>query len=230
MSCENYRELLVSHLCGEIEREAEADLQLHLENCEGCKQTFSEYSVILGLIKQWPEKEWQERLRIKDMLRRQQRWRAIVFSKAAIWVIALTALIATVSFMPLRWELNPQQFSLSWGTKSTPDADLAAELKNVQTQLVRMQTQDHDWHNDLEMRIKLIMEQNNVEQQKRYWQTLELFGNYMQLQRKADLQKIQHEIASNYDRTGHEVERTNQLLEYVLHTSAPDGSVYEVNK
>jgi hypothetical protein len=64
-----------------------------------------------------------------------------------------------------------------------------------------------------------------MEQQKRYWQTLELFTKYLQLEHKADVQKIQHDIAATYDRTGQEVQKTNELLEYVLRTSAT-GNAY----
>jgi hypothetical protein len=57
-----------------------------------------------------------------------------------------------------------------------------------------------------------------------------MFSSYVQLQRQADLQKLQHEIATTYDRTGHEVEKTNELLENVLRTSAEgDSPVYDGN-
>jgi len=69
-----------------------------------------------------------------------------------------------------------------------------------------------------------LLDQNNIEQQKRYWQTLELFTKYLQLEHRADVQKIQHDIAATYDRTGQEVEKTNELLEYVLRTSGTENA------
>jgi hypothetical protein len=223
MSCESYRELLAVQIFGELEKEKEIDLKSHLADCELCRQTSLEFSAITGLMRQMPERQWEEKLRIRDLLRRDQRWRTLVLSKAALWVLSLTALITAISLMPLHWELSNDHFSVSWGDEAIQNEDLAKELKNLQIQLSHIQTQGEDLQQNLESRIQQIVQQNNAAQQKQYWQTLEMFTNYVQLQRKADLQKIQHEVASTYDRTGHEVQKTNELLEYVLRTSAPVG-------
>lgn len=224
MNCEDYRELLVPQLCGEIEEDAQTDLQQHLEACEGCRQTHSEFRSILGLMHRLPAKEWDERLSIRDLLRRNRRWRTFVLSKAALWLLALTAAITVISYLPLRWELTKNQFSLAWGKSSTHEQGLTQEMKNVQQQLVVIQRQNQDWRQSSETRIKTLLDQNNIEQQKRYWQTLELFTKYLQLEHKADVQKIQHDIAATYDRTGQEVEKTNELLEYVLRTSGTENA------
>jgi hypothetical protein len=79
------------------------------------------------------------------------------------------------------------------------------------------------------MRIKQMLEKNNADQQKRYWETLQMFNNYVQVQRSADLQKIQHDIATTYDRTGQEVEKTNELLQYVLRASSTGDPSYDSN-
>ena len=205
MSCEQYRELLVLQLCGEMGKEEASQLQQHLEQCPECKHEQTEFRAMLGLLKQLPEKEWEEKLKIRDLLRREQRWRTIVFSKAALWLIAVTAMISVIVNLPVRWELSAQGFSVHWGTRSLRDAELNAELKRLQMQLANMQTQNQELYQVSETRIKQLLDQNNAEQQKRYWQTLEMFSSYLQLQRKTDLQKIQHEIATTYDRTGHEV-------------------------
>jgi Putative zinc-finger len=221
MNCESYRELLALQVFGELEKELEIDLKSHLADCEGCRQTNLEFSAISGLMRQIPERPWDEKLRIRDLLRHNQKLRTMVFSKAALWILAIAALLTVISFLPLHWELGDNHFAVSWGGEATRNADLAKELKSVQVQLSHIQNQGQDWQQTLEARIKEIVEQNNAAQQKQYWQTLEMFANYVQLQRKADLQKIQHEVASTYDRTGHEVQKTNELLEYVLRTSAP---------
>ncbi len=230
MNCEEYRELLVSRLCGEIEPEAEAGLQAHLETCEECRESQKEFRAMLGLMKQMPDREWDERLRIRDLIRRNQRWKAIVFSKAAIWILALTGLITVLTALPLRWELSAQAFSLRWGSESSREADLAREMKQLQVQLADLQKQNQDWQQSSEVRIRQLVNVNNVEQQKRYFQTLEMFTNYLQLQRKADFQRIQKDIATSYDRTGHEVDKTNELLDYVLKASdSGDASLYDGN-
>lgn len=221
MNCESYRELLAVQLFGELEKEKELELKSHLADCENCRQTDLEFSAISGLMRQMPDRHWDEKLRIRDLLRRDQRWRTILLSKAAIWVVALTALITAISMMPLHWELSDDHFSVSWGEESIRNEDLAKDLKNLQIQLTHIQTQGKDLQQNLETRIQQIVQQSNAAQQKQYWQTLEMFANYVQLQRNADLQKLQHEVASTYDRTGHEVQKTNELLEYVLRTSAP---------
>jgi len=230
MNCEEYRELLVLNLCGEIEAEDEVKLQEHLEGCEECRESQKEFRAMLALMKQMPDREWDERLRIRDLIRRNQRWRAIVFSKAAIWILALTGLITVLTVLPLRWELSAQEFSLRWGAESSREADLAREMKQLQVQLAELQKQNHDWQLTSEDRLRQLVNVNNVEQQKRYFQTLELFTNYLQLQRKADMQRIQKDIATSYDRTGHEVDKTNELLDYVLKASASgDASIYDRN-
>lgn len=221
MNCESYRELLAVQLFGELEKEKELELKSHLADCENCRQTDLEFSAISGLIRQMPDRKWDEKLRIRDLLRRDQRWRTILLSKAAIWVVALTALITAISMMPLHWELSDDHFAVSWGEESIRNEDLAKDLKNLQIQLTHIQNQGQDLQQNLETRIQQIVQQSNAAQQKQYWQTLEMFTNYVQLQRKADLQKLQHEVASTYDRTGHEVQKTNELLEYVLRTSSP---------
>jgi Putative zinc-finger len=222
MNCEQVLELLVAQLGGETNRDEELELQNHLNECEQCRLEQKEFRAMLGLIKQLPAREWDERLRIHDLLRRDRKWRAIVFSKAALWFFALTAFITV---LPLHWELSAQQFSVRWGEKP---ADLTDELKKLQAQLSGIQRQNQHFYQISEARMKELVEQKNIEQQKQYWQTMQMFTNYVQLQRQADLQKIQHEIATSYDRTGHEVDKTNELLEYVLRTSAEgDGSVYE---
>lgn len=224
MNCENYRELIVAELCAENDPEKDLELQQHLENCDSCRQTQLEFRALKGLMHQLPAREWDENLRIQEMLRRSQRWRTIVFSKAALWFITLTALITVISSLPVRWELSRHEFSIHWGRSSSSDTRLANEMKQLQAQLSNLQKQNQDYHQLSELRIKQMVQQNNLEQQKRYFQTLQLFSNYLQLERKADLQKIQHDIASTYDRTGQQVEKTNELLEYVLRTSTPADS------
>jgi hypothetical protein len=53
-----------------------------------------------------------------------------------------------------------------------------------------------------------------------------MYTNYLQLQHQADVRQIQHDIATTYERTGQEVDRTNQLLEYVLKASDTGSGVY----
>jgi putative zinc finger protein len=225
MSCEKYQEMIVSHLADEIDRENETELQQHLEACDPCRQTQLEFRALKGLMGRLPAREWDEKLRIRDLLRSRRRWQKIVFSKAALWLISLTALIAVISSLPVRWELTAQDFSMHWGRSQANEADVSTELKRLQVQLQTLQQQNQQYHQSSEMRIKELVQQNNVEQQKRYFQTLQMFANYLQLERKADLQKIQHDIATTYDRTGQQVDKTNELLDYVLRTSATEGSI-----
>jgi hypothetical protein len=189
-----------------------------------------EFRALKGLMHQLPPRQWEEKLRIRDLLRRSQRWRTIVFSKAALWFIVFTAMITVISSLPVRWELSRQEFSIRWGRSSSNDTQMAREMKHLQGQLVNLQRQNQQYHQLSEMRIKQMVQQNNLEQQKRYFETLQLFSNYLQLERKADLQKIQHDIASTYDRTGQQVEKTNELLEYVLRTSTPADASNDSNK
>ena len=56
---------------------------------------------------------------------------------------------------------------------------------------------------------------------------MEMFTNYLQLQHQADVQKIQRDIASTYNRTGEDLQRTNELLQYVLKTSATEDATYD---
>ena len=230
MNCEHFRERILSHLCGELDKEEDLQLAEHLKSCQDCKKEHSEFSAILGLLHQLPSKEWNEKLQIHEMLRKRQKWQAIVFSKAALWFLSLTALIAVISSLPVRWELTADQFSVRWGNQINREEKVGEELKRMQVQLAEIQKQNQNFHQVSETRLKQLVEQNSVEQEKRYWQTLEMFTNYLQAERTADLQKIQHDIAATYDRTGNEVERTNELLQYVLRASSPaDGSGYEAN-
>lgn len=220
MNCEEYRDLLVTDLGGEIGEDDRNRLQTHLDTCLECKETQLEFRAMRGMMKQLPDREWNETLTIRQLLRQRQRWRNIVFSKAALWLVTLTALIAVLSSLPMQWELSQNEFAVRWGDHSSRDAELARELKNLQVQLSNIQAQNQNFYRVSENRFREIVEQNNIQQQKRYWQTLEMFADYVQVQRKADLQKIQHDIATSYDRTGQEVERANELLEYVLRASA----------
>jgi hypothetical protein len=226
MRCEELHGRLIAQLCGEIEDEDAAQLQQHLAQCEECAREQKEFRAMLGLMKQLPVPKWEEKLRIRDLLRRDQKWRAIVFSKAALWFLALTAFITVISTLPLHWELSAHQFSVRWGKESTDTMD---ELKKLQLQLAGIEKQNQQFYQVSENRMKQIVEQKNIEQQQRYWETMKLFTNYLQLQRAADLQKLQREIATTYDRTGHEVERTNELLEGVLRTSAEGTPLYDSN-
>jgi len=227
MRCDQIHEMLIAQLCGEIEEEDASQLQLHLSQCEECAREEKEFRAMLGLMKQIPAQVWDEKLRIQYLLRRDQRWRAIVFSKAALWFLALTAFITVLTMLPLHWEISANQFSVRWGKESTDTMD---ELKKLQAQLAGIQQQNQQFYQVSETRMKQLVETKNIEQQKRYWETMKLFTNYLQLQRAADLQKLQHEIATSYDRTGHEVERTNELLEGVLRTSAEGVTpVYDAN-
>jgi hypothetical protein len=227
MNCEQVQELLIAQLGGEISEEELSQLQAHISECQECNREQKEFRAMLGLMKQLPKHEWDEKLRIHDLLRRDQRWRTIVFSKAALWFLALTAFITVMTMLPLHWELNAQQFSVRWGGNSSDTMD---ELKKLQMQLDGIQKQNQQFYQVSEVRMKELVEQKNIEQQKRYWDTMKMFSSYVQLQRQADLQKLQHEIATTYDRTGHEVEKTNELLESVLRTSAEgDSPVYDGN-
>jgi hypothetical protein len=227
MSCEKVQELLIAQLGGEIQEEEALQLQAHFSTCEQCAREQKEFRAMLGLMQQLPKREWDEKIRIQDLLRRDQRWRTIVFSKAALWFLALTAFITVMTMLPLHWELNAQQFSVRWGQNPS---DTMEELKKLQMQLDGIQKQNQQFYQVSEVRMKELVEQKNIEQQKRYWDTMKMFTSYVQLQRQADLQKLQHEIATTYDRTGHEVEKTNELLESVLRTSAEgDTPIYDGN-
>ena len=227
MNCEQSLELLISQLGGEAGREEETELQNHLNECETCMREQKEFRAMLGLMKQLPAKEWDDTLRIRDLLRRDQKWRTIVFSKAALWFIVLTAFITVLTVLPLHWQLTGREFSVRWGE---PHPDATEELKKLQMQLAGIEQQNQKFYQISEARMKELVEQKNIEQQKRYWDTMHMFTNYLQLQRQADLQKIQREIATTYDRTGQEVEKTNELLEYVLRTSTQsDAPLYEGN-
>jgi hypothetical protein len=227
MNCEQVLEILVSQLGEEANNDQELELRNHLEECESCRREQKEFRAMLGLMKQLPPKKWDERIRIQDLLRRDQKWRAIVFSKAALWFLALTAFITVLTMLPLQWQLNAQEFSVRWGQ---PPSDMTGELKKLQSQLAGIQQQNQKFYQVSEARMKELVEQKNIEQQKRYWEAMQMFNSYFQLQRQADLQKIQHEIATTYDRTGQEVEKTNELLQHVLRTSAGgEGAAYEGN-
>jgi predicted anti-sigma-YlaC factor YlaD len=226
MDCDRFRELIVSNICGELEGEEELQLRQHLEQCEECRNEHSEFSAISSLMRQIPRRDLDEKLRIRDLLRRDQKWKAIIFSKAAIWVVALTGFLSVLAFLPVQWEMSSKQFTLRWGSAVPREAELSAEIKKMQQQLQSIQQQSIDYQNVSETRFKQLLEQNNMQQQKLYWQTLEMYTNYLQLEHQADVRKIQHDIATTYDRTGQEVDRTNQLLEYVLKASNTSGGVY----
>jgi hypothetical protein len=220
MTCQECAELIISELCGEMDQQEIEHFRKHIEECLGCQKQQSEFRAIFGIVRQLPQREWDERLRIKDLIRSRQRWRTIVFSKAAVLFVALALLITSLSFLRMHWELSANQFSIRWGKQSSRDSDTAQELRQLRTQLASIQRQN----SASELRIKQLVDQNNAAQQKQYWQTLEMFAKYIQLQRKADVQKLQKEIASSYDRTGQNLEKTNELLDYVLRASATDTS------
>jgi|GEM_PF-3453312 len=225
MKCEQLRELFIADLCGEIQEEDASRLRAHLAECEECSREQKEFRAMLGLMKQLPQRQWDEKLRIRDLLRRDQRWRTVVFSKAALWFLALTAFITVMTMLPLHWEVNAQQFSVRWGKNPSDTMD---ELRKLQVQLAGIEKQNQQFYQISDVRMKQLVEQKNIEQQQKYWETMKMFTNYLQLQRQADLQKLQHEIATTYDRTGNEVEKTNALLESVLRTSAEgDATIYD---
>ena len=227
MKCEQVPDLIIAQLAGEITPDNEAQLQSHIQECPPCAHEQREFRAMLGLIKQLPQRKWDEKIRIQDLLRRDQKWRTIVFSKAALWFLAITAFITVLTMLPVQWHLTGQEFSVRWGA---PPSDPTHELKKVQLQLAGIQRQNEQFYQVSEARMKELVEQKSLEQQNRYWQTMQMFTNYLQLQRQADLQKIQREIATTYDRTGQEVEKTNELLEYVLRTSGQgEGPMYESN-
>jgi hypothetical protein len=227
MNCEQVLELLISQLGEETTTEEDLQLQHHLQECESCRREQKEFRAMLGLMQQLPPKKWDEKIRIHDLLRRDQKWRTIVFSKAALWFLALTAFITVLTMLPLQWQLNAQEFSVRWGA---PAEDMTEELKKLQSQLAGIQQQNQQFYQVSEARMKELVEQKNIEQQKRYWEAMQMFNSYFQLQRQADLQKLQHVIATTYDRTGQEVEKTNELLQHVLRTSAEGEAIpYEGN-
>jgi hypothetical protein len=219
MNCDQYQELIISQICGEIEGSDEANLNEHLEVCSVCKTNAQEFRSITGLMRQLPQREWDENLKIRDLLRRNQRWRTIVFSKAALWLIAITAFLGALTILPLKWEVSANEFSVRWGSATGQESQLAEEMQKMQQQLLDIQRQNHEIRNTSETRFQQLLKQNNLEQQKLYWQTLEMYTNYLKMEHQADVRKIQHDIAASYNRTGQEVERTNQLLEYVLRAS-----------
>lgn len=222
MNCSEIAEMMVSELCGEIQEEQRAVLEEHIQTCRDCKNQQSEFRAIFGLVRQLPQREWDETLHIKDLLRRDQRWKTIVFSKAALWVLALSLAVTAVSFLPIRWEVSAHAFSLRWGKEAASETDMAGQLKSLHQELVSLQTQNQKMYQVSEARMRRLLDQNNIAQQKQYWQTLEMYSNYMQLQRKADFQKLQTQIAATYDRTGQEMDRTNELLDSVLRASATE--------
>lgn len=222
MSCEGFEELIVSGICGELEPEEEQHLRAHLETCSDCRESHSELGSISGLMRQIPRRDLDEKLRIRELLRRDQKWRSIVFSKAAIWIVVITGFISALTFMPLQWEVSSKQFTIRWGKNARSQAELSEEIKKMQLQLALIQQDTQSYRDLSEVRFKQLLDQNNNQQQKLYWQTLQMYTNYLQLQHTADVRKIQHDIAATYDRTGQEVDRTNQLLEYVLKASATE--------
>jgi len=86
MTCLECAELIISEICGEMDQEQSEHFRKHIEECTCCQKVQSEFRAIFGIVRQLPQREWDEKLRIKDMIRSRQRWRTIVFSKAAIFI------------------------------------------------------------------------------------------------------------------------------------------------
>ena len=63
--------------------------------------------------------------------RRDQKWKTIVFSKAAIWVVALTGFLSVLTFMPVHWEVSSEQFTLRWGNGDQREAELSGNQKDT---------------------------------------------------------------------------------------------------
>lgn len=227
MNCEKFREMLVSQLCGELETTEEQILQAHLEDCDECRQLQLEFRGTLGLMQQLPQRTYIEPMHIRDLLRGRQMRRTIILSKAAVWVLGLSALLGVISYLPVHAELSANSFSLYWGDHHQRDEELTKRLKEMQVQLANMQKRAEENDQVGEVKIHQLLQKNNAEQEKRYWQTLQMFTNYLQYERKADLQRIQHEIASTYDRTGQEMEKTNELLNDVLRVSTAGVTSYD---
>ncbi|HJZ12448.1 MAG TPA: hypothetical protein VJ521_09875, partial [Acidobacteriota bacterium] len=202
-------------------------LQTHLQDCQECRQLELEFRGTLGLMQQLPQQTYTEPMRIRELLRGRQMLRTILFSKAALWILGLSALLASISYLPVHAELSANSFSLYWGDHHQRDEELTRRLKEVQAQLANMQKHAEQPDDVGEVKIRQLLQQNNAEQEKRYWQTLQMFTNYLQYQRKADLQRIQHEIASTYNRTGQEMEKTNELLNDVLRVSTVGVNSYD---
>lgn len=230
MNCNDFRDFIIESVGFELRKEDELRLREHLEICKECRLEHQEFLALTQLMKQIPQVDSGEKWTLRQLIRRDQRWRSIVFSKAALWLITLTAFLTVLSVLPVRAELSSAGLSVRWGNEPTREEVMASELQTLRAQLESLQKQNQEFHNVSEKRMKQFVEQSSLEQEKRYWQTLEMFSNYFQVQRKADLRKIQHQIATTYDQTGQEVERTNELLQYVLKASASPGvSVYEEN-
>ncbi len=232
MMCEEYRDQLISYICSELSEEDKAPLEKHLESCPACRETAAEFRTIEGLVQRLPQQEYDEKLRIRDLLRQRRRNSSYVLSKAAVWVLLLAGGIAAFAFLPVHFEAGSGRFAVVWGKSPAAAADqqqgnLSNEVRELREQLAAMQGQDRTWQQASEQRIKQLVDQNNAEQQKRYFQTLQMFSDYVQLQRKADLQRINHDIAVNYDRTGQEVQKTNEMLQYVMKASAPQNGVWK---
>jgi hypothetical protein len=227
MNCEKFSEMIVSQLCGELETNEEQTLQDHLRDCEECRQLQLEFRGTLGLMQQLPQRTYVEPMHISALMRSRQVRRTMIFSKAALWVLGLSALLGAASYLPVHAELSASSFSVYWGDHHQRDEELAKRLKEMQLQLVSMQQRAEQHNGTGETRIRELLEQNNAEQEKRYWQTLQMFTNYMQYERKADMRQLQHEIASTYDRTGQEMEKTNELLNDVLRVSTSGVSSYD---
>ena len=227
MNCEKFREMIVCQLCGELEATEAEILQTHLQDCQECRQLELEFRGTLGLMQQLPQQTYTEPMRIRELLRGRQMLRTILFSKAALWILGLSALLASISYLPVHAELSANSFSLYWGDHHQRDEELTRRLKEVQAQLANMQKHAEQPDDVGEVKIRQLLQQNNAEQEKRYWQTLQMFTNYLQYERKADLQRIQHEIASTYDRTGQEMEKTNELLNDVLRVSTVGVNSYD---
>ena len=59
-----------------------------------------------------------------------------MFSKAALWLITLTAFITVMSMLPLQWEASSKAFSVRWGkAPAQPKQSFAMEVKKIQAQL-----------------------------------------------------------------------------------------------
>lgn len=230
MNCEDFRDQLISYICSELSAEETTSLEKHLQSCQACRETASEFRTIEGLVQRLPQQEYDEKLRIRDLLRQRRRESHYLLSKAAIWVLLLTGAVTAFVFLPVHFEAGSGRFAIVWGASGSRVADqsgdLSAEVRELRAQLAAMQRQDRSWQQASETRIKQLVDQNNAEQQKRYFQTLQMFTNYVQLQRKADLQRINHDIAVNYDRTGQEVDKTNEMLQYVMKASATGNGVW----
>lgn len=218
--CEGMKERLVELLYGEVSSTDRAAVEAHLGGCAACREELSQFQEVRRTLRTVAaDVPSSDRSRVivlgRAPARGLGRWTRLAAAAAVVLLASLSLFNARIAWGPdgatIAFSLIPA------GTGPIPE-DLREQAQTAARQVLAEVSSQRDL---LEASFRHELDRREAERARQLQAALTDLARGLDQQRYEDLQYLMAHLGSLEARTGQEMARTNQLLEFAVLASGP---------